>query len=44
MLTNYPGSVYQLEQVPFKLTSELVEVMGGDNSEGFRRFRKHFIK
>ena len=32
------------ESVPFKLTNELVEVMGGDDSEGFRRFMKHFIK
>ena len=44
LLTNYPGNVFKMESVPFKLTNELVEVMGGDDSEGFRRFMKHFIK
>lgn len=29
--------------MPFKLTSEFVEVLGGDDSKGFMRFRKHFI-
>ena len=43
LLTNYPGGI-QFEKVPYKLTSEFVEVLGGDNSPGFRRFRKYFIK
>jgi len=43
LLTNYPGGI-QFEKAPFKLTSEFVEVLGGENSAGFRRFRKYFIK
>jgi phosphatidylinositol 4-kinase len=43
MLTNSPLKGIHLERAPFKLTSDIVELMGGDNSEGFRRFRKNFI-
>jgi phosphatidylinositol 4-kinase B len=43
MLTRFPGNVFQFEQAPFKLTNDFMEVMGGVTSEGFKRFRKHFI-
>ncbi|TNV84567.1 hypothetical protein FGO68_gene9624 [Halteria grandinella] len=43
MLTRFPGNVFQFEQVPFKLTSDFMDVMGGVQGEGFKRFRKHFI-
>jgi phosphatidylinositol kinase/protein kinase (PI-3 family) len=40
MLSNSPGKGLQFEKAPFKLTSELVEVMGGLNSPNFSKFRK----
>ena len=43
LLTNSPRGL-QLENAPFKFTSEFVELMGGENSEGFRRFRNRFIQ
>ena len=39
MISNAPGSI-AFEQAPFKLTDELVEVMGGVRSSAFRQFRK----
>jgi len=42
MLTNSPLKGISLENAPFKLTSDFVEVLGGEDSEGFRRFRKYF--
>lgn len=39
MFTNAPGGV-QFEPTLFKLTEELMEVMGGENSEYFSRFKK----
>lgn len=38
MLSNSPGSI-NFESAPFKLTSELVDVMGGPNSDIFNYFR-----
>ncbi|CDW91655.1 phosphatidylinositol kinase (pik-k) [Stylonychia lemnae] len=37
LLTNSPGKAFKLERAPFKLTLEFIEVMGGLNSQGFRR-------
>ena len=40
MLTNYPKM--KIEQVPFKLTEEMMDLLGGDNSDEFRRFYRYF--
>lgn len=40
MLTNYPKM--KIEQVPFKLTEEMIDLLGGENSDGFRRFYRYF--
>ena len=42
MLTNSPLKGMALENAPFKLNSDFIEVLGGEDSEGFRRFRKYF--
>ena len=39
MISNAPGKI-AFEQAPFKLTDEMVEVIGGERSSGFRQFRK----
>jgi hypothetical protein len=39
MMSNSPGSM-NFEQAPFKLTSELIDVMGGQRSRYFIRFKK----
>ncbi|KAJ8603810.1 hypothetical protein CTAYLR_000229 [Chrysophaeum taylorii] len=38
MLGQAPGGSFSLERVPFKLTTEHVETMGGWNSDGFADF------
>ena len=35
-----PDGSFSLEDAPFKLTYEMVEVMGGYNSEGYHQFRR----
>ena len=41
LLSNAPGKGIQLEKkAPFKLTHELVEVLGGKKSKKFREFRE----
>ena len=40
MLSNSPGKGIQFERAPFKLTSDIVEVLGGVNSKYFEMFRK----
>lgn len=42
MLTNSPLKGMALENAPFKLNSDFIEVLGGEDSEGFRRFRRYF--
>jgi phosphatidylinositol 4-kinase B len=42
MLTNSPLKGMALENAPFKLNSDFIEVLGGEDSEGFRRFRGYF--
>jgi phosphatidylinositol 4-kinase B len=44
LLTNSPGHGFKFERAPFKLTNEFVQLMGGENSQGFRRFRTHLIE
>eukprot|EP00357_Protocruzia_adherens_P028109 CAMPEP_0115018670 /NCGR_PEP_ID=MMETSP0216-20121206/28972_1 /TAXON_ID=223996 /ORGANISM="Protocruzia adherens, Strain Boccale" /LENGTH=350 /DNA_ID=CAMNT_0002389965 /DNA_START=138 /DNA_END=1191 /DNA_ORIENTATION=+ len=43
MLSNSPGAV-NWEDVPFKLTSEFIEVMGGQRSRGYQKFARYVVK
>ena len=43
-LTNSPGSNWNFERAPFKLTDEFVELMGGPRSSTFRYFRSLCIR
>lgn len=39
-----PGGAFSLERdCPFKLTAEMVELMGGLDSASFQSFRHHFV-
>ena len=40
LLSNAPGKGITLEKAPFKLTGEMVEVLGGIKSKKFREFRE----
>ncbi|GJQ10367.1 hypothetical protein GpartN1_g2158.t1 [Galdieria partita] len=40
LLSNSPGGNFEFEKSPFKLSAELVQVMGGVHSAAFRQFRK----
>ncbi len=40
LLSNAPGKGIKFEQAPFKLTEQMVEVMGGINSKCFKNFRE----
>ena len=40
LLSNAPGKGVKFEQAPFKLNSELVEVLGGDRSQEFIEYRE----
>ncbi|CAH0518687.1 unnamed protein product [Peronospora belbahrii] len=44
LLTNSPGSNWNFERAPFKLTDEFVELMGGARSSTFRYFRSLCIR
>jgi len=39
-----PGKQFSVEQAPFKLTKEMVEVMGGDHSPLFEDFHKKLVQ
>jgi phosphatidylinositol 4-kinase len=39
-LSNAPGKGVKFEKAPFKLTAELVEVLGGDRSVAFAEYRE----
>lgn len=39
-----PGGSFSLETAPFKLTGEMVEAMGGLDSEGFHMFVRLFTR
>ncbi|CAN8064109.1 unnamed protein product [Agarophyton chilense] len=40
LLSNSPGGNMEFEKAPFKLTEEMVQVMGGSNSGAFKLYRK----
>jgi len=40
LLSNSPGGNFEFEKAPFKLSNELVEVLGGPTSPAFKKFRK----
>jgi phosphatidylinositol kinase/protein kinase (PI-3 family) len=39
MLSNSPGGNFNFENAPFKLTQEMIEMMGGEESELFNYFK-----
>ena len=39
LLSNAPGKGVTMEQAPFKLTQEMIDVMGGLESSKFKDFR-----
>lgn len=39
LLSNAPGKGIRLENAPFKLTQEMVEVLGGIRSKKFKQFQ-----
>ncbi|CAI5715848.1 unnamed protein product [Peronospora destructor] len=39
ILGTAPGGIFSVEDAPFKLTKEMVDVMGGMGSPGYRHFR-----
>ena len=41
LLSNAPGKGIKFEQAPFKLTWEMVEVLGGNKSKRFKEYREH---
>ena len=44
LLSNAPGKGLQFETAPFKLTQEMLDVMGGPNSDKFRGFRRRMAQ
>lgn len=44
LLSNAPGKGFKIETVPFKLSAEMVEVLGGDQSKKFNDFRQRMAK
>ena len=40
LLSNAPGKGLKFEKAPFKLTGEMVDVLGGHTSKKFREFRE----
>lgn len=40
LLSNAPGKGIKFEQAPFKLTAEMVEVLGGIKTKKFREYRE----
>lgn len=43
-LSNSPGGNANFERAPFKLTREMIDVMGGEHSLEFATFRDHMIR
>ena len=43
MLTDAPGRGLQFETAPFKLSADFVQILGGPDGEGFRRFRNSMV-
>ena len=44
LLSNAPGKGMKFETAPFKLTQEMVDVMGGADSATFRNFRTRMAR
>jgi phosphatidylinositol 4-kinase len=44
LLSNAPGKGVKLETVPFKLTQEMIAVLGGQDSNKFDDFRKRMAR
>lgn len=44
LLSNAPGKGVKLETAPFKLTQEMIDVLGGQDSGKFDDFRKRMAK
>jgi len=44
LLSNAPGKGLKFESAPFKLTQEMLDVMGGENSDKFRDFRTRMAR
>ena len=40
LLSNFPGKGIQFEKAPFKMTQEFIDVLGGEKSKKFKKFRK----
>mmetsp|Transcript_14579 Transcript_14579/g.59196 ORF Transcript_14579/g.59196 Transcript_14579/m.59196 type:complete len:596 (-) Transcript_14579:2811-4598(-) len=40
LLSNSPGGNFEFEKAPFKLSNELLAVLGGPDSTNFKKFRK----
>ena len=40
LLSNAPGKGIKLEQAPFKLTQDMVDVLGGNKSKKFLEYRE----
>ena len=44
MLSNAPGKGIKFEKAPFKITDEMLELIGGNNSDNFKEYRKRLFK
>ena len=44
LLSNAPGKGFTMEQAPFKLTQEWIDVLGGNQNKKFDDFRKRMAK
>ena len=44
MLSNAPGKGIKFEKAPFKITDEMLELIGGINSDNFKEYRKRLFK
>lgn len=44
MLSSSPGNNLNFENVPFKLTQEYIQIMGGEDGEPYKRFQAYFVR
>ena len=44
MLSNAPGKGLKFEKAPFKITDEMLELLGGTNGENFKKYKKLLIQ
>ena len=44
MLSNAPGKGIKFEKALFKITDEMLELIGGINSDNFKEYRKNYLK